>query len=175
MTSGRPSPAPPTTKSRDYSRLLSRAPRGLDRDAAMQWLVDALWDAFHADRLSWIGFYTKTPGTDEMILRARRDKPACSPIGLNGICGRSWKARRPVVVADVAHLPGGDYIACDPRDKSEVVIPLFEVDGSCWGVLDADSHEANAFDDHDTRQLTALVEQMSLTATNNAADGILHL
>ena len=47
-------------------------------------------------------------------------------------------------MTDVANL-GVGYIACDPRDRSEAVIPLFEKDGTCWGVLDADSHEAGSF------------------------------
>lgn len=138
----------------------------------MHWAVDALWDAFNADRLSWIGFYVKDP-TDEMTLVARRDKPACSPIGLQGMCGRSWKERRPVLVDDVSALSSANYIACDPRDKSEVVIPLFEADGTCWGVLDGDSYDTHGFDEHDAAQLTRLVEILGLTAAGKTAGGVL--
>ena len=97
-----------------------------------------------------------------MLLHARRDKPACSPIGLQGVCGRAWLEKRPVIVADVATL-GEAYIACDPKDRSEVVIPLFEPDGSCWGVLDADSYEVGAFGDLDVGGLTRAVERMGLS------------
>lgn len=141
----------------------------------MQWAVDALWDAFREDGLSWIGFYSKPAGSDEMILLARRDKPACSPLGLNGMCGRCWKERRALVVDDVRAVPASEYVACDPRDLSEVVVPLFDADGACWGVLDADSHETGAFDDHDAGQLTALVERLGLTAAGKGTPGVLRL
>lgn len=138
----------------------------------MQRVVDALWDAFGLDapaqgsppvQMSWVGFYTETPGADEMILAARRDKPACSPLGLQGCCGRCWSGRRPIVVRDVANMEGG-YIACDPKDRSEVVVPLFEKDGTCWGVLDIDSYEVNAFDAHDAAELSAIAEAAGLSA-----------
>lgn len=129
----------------------------------MQWVVDALWEAFHTQGLSWIGFYTKTPGQDEMLLAVRRDKPACSPIGLNGMCGRAWKKARPVIVDDVSNVPGGDYIACDPLDRSELVIPLLEADGACWGVLDADSYEMRSFDEHDAAEMARLVQAVGLS------------
>lgn len=79
-----------------------------------------------------------------MVLVARRDKPACSPIGMHGACGRGLLSKRPLVVRDVTAL-GAGYIACDPRDKSEVVIPLIDASGRAWAVLDVDSHEPGAF------------------------------
>lgn len=172
---GKPTPDARAGGLRDYASILARAPRGLPRDRAMQWAVDALWDAFRDDRLSWIGFYEKPAGGSEMILLARRDKPACSPLGLNGMCGRCWKERRALVVDDVRAVPASDYVACDPRDLSEVVVPLFEPDGACWGVLDADSHETGAFGDHDAEQLTRLVEAMGLSTPGKALPGVLRL
>ncbi|MBL8759585.1 MAG: GAF domain-containing protein [Phycisphaerae bacterium] len=150
---------------RDYTPLLDRL-AGLppDPDAAMARVTDALWDAFHADGLSWVGFYlfsSKRP--DELTLGPRRDKPACSPIGMHGACGRAFRSRRPLVVTDVAHL-GAGYIACDPRDRSEVVVPVFNPDGSAWGVLDADSHQPNAFDVFDALTLSRLLRHAGLSA-----------
>lgn len=129
-------------------------------------VCDLLWDAFSADRLSWIGFYTiggASGEPDQMLLAARRDKPACSPIGVFGVCGRGWKERRPVLVADVATL-GPNYIACDPRDRSELVVPMLNADGTCWGVIDADSHETHAFDEHDAEGVATLCESAGLSA-----------
>lgn len=162
----------PTTR-RDYGPLLEGARPGGTRDQRMQRAVDALWDAFGLESpgqpdaatpvtFSWVGFYEKTADREEMILLARRDKPACSPLGMQGCCGRCYTARRPLLVDDVASL-GAGYIACDPRDKSEVVIPLFDEGGSCWGVLDADSFQANAFAAGDVTGLTALVERLGLS------------
>lgn len=156
---------------RDYGPVIEQmaSVRG-DRAARMKAAVDALWDAFGGDgdgrHVSWIGFYGKVEG-DEMLLLERRDKPACSPIGLFGLCGRGWKERRPIAVADIAVL-GEGYIACDPRDLSEAVVPMFEDDGSCWGVLDADSFEIGAFDASDLEGLQLVCEAAGLTAAGHA-------
>lgn len=153
---------------RDYAHTLRRLGAepwsGLSRQERMERVVDVLWDAFHAAGLSWIGFYTGEPGADHMILRARRDKPACSPLGLEGMCGRCWQARRPILLHDAQTLAGG-YIACDPRDRSEAVIPLFEPDGSCWGVLDADSFDVGSFDEADIAGMTRAVEIAGLSVS----------
>lgn len=154
---------------RDYGPLIARAMDGSGggRSAAMALLCDWVWEAFGQGQperpaYSWIGFYEKVAGRDEMVLVARRDKPACSPIGLHGMCGRGWSERRPILVDDVATL-GTNYIACDPKDRSEVVIPLIDESGACWGVLDGDSHEPSAFDEADVHGLTRLAGSLGLS------------
>ena len=130
----------------------------------MQAVCDGLWDCFSAEGLSWIGFYTfSRSAPTEMLLSSRRDKPACSPIGLHGVCGQSWSARRPIIVRDVRSL-GDNYVACDPRDMAEVVVPLLNPDGTCWAVLDGDSHSVNAFDAFDALALWRLVRHVGLSA-----------
>lgn len=129
----------------------------------MKLCCDLLWDAFSGQGLSWIGFYSKVEGADEMVLDVRRDKPACSPIGLHGCCGRSWKERRVIVVDDIATL-GANYIACDPRDRAELVLPMMNADGTAWGVLDADSYDTRAFGEIDRAGMATLCEALGLTA-----------
>lgn len=146
---------------RDYENLISLLPHGLQRDAAMQAVVDMIWEHLHATGISWIGFYLQTGG-DELVLGPRRDKPACSPIGLHGACGRAFLTRQPLIVRDVAEL-GPNYIACDPRDRSEVVLPCIDSDGFCWGVLDADSHEVAAFDESDAAGMTRMLRAAGLS------------
>jgi len=174
---------PPTLSSfRDYSPLLSLASRegsALPRARAMQLACDLIWDAFglgstgllrnnQLTRISWIGFYEKMSATDEMVLLARRDKPACSPIGLHGMCDKAFLDRSPILINDVATL-GANYIACDPKDMSEAVVPLISNDGSCWGVIDADSYEVGAFDDADIRGMQLLCESLGLSRARAAA------
>jgi putative methionine-R-sulfoxide reductase with GAF domain len=141
----------------------------------MRGVVDALWTAMSGAGYSWVGFYTKTPGKDEMLLGPRRDKPACSPLGMHGICGRCWTARRPIIVTDAKALPADEYVACDPLDRAEVVIPLFDARGGCWGVLDVDSHEAGVFDRHDVWQLTAIVEAAGISTPQDTPLDPVHL
>lgn len=152
------------TTPRDYSRL--RFKPSADPDAAMKGFVDAAWDALSPQGVSWIGFYFKDEGVDTMTLGHRRDKPACSPIGLHGVCGRGWREQRSIVVRDVRVL-GPDYVACDPRDQSEVVVPIFERRGgaeSCVGVLDVDSFDVGAFTEHDACQLARLMIDAGITS-----------
>jgi putative methionine-R-sulfoxide reductase with GAF domain len=151
--------------SRPYDELaprLAKACRGLGRAAAMQRFVDIAWDALHGASVSWLGFYLADG--EQMVLGPRRDKPACSPIGLHGVCGQAYRGRRAMVIADVATL-GENYVACDPRDRSEVVVPCLDADGSCWGVLDLDSHALGAFGEHDVRGLTAMLLAAGLTVS----------
>lgn len=149
---------------RPYDRVLAEMTFTSDDDRArrMRVVVDRLWDALHPTGVSWIGFYVHEGG-DELVLGPMRDKPACSPIGLHGVCGRSFAERRVLVVRDVREL-GENYVACDPRDRSEVVVPCVDKRGACWGVLDADSHEVGAFDERDAEGLRSLLRQARLTA-----------
>lgn len=158
-------PARPRSREADrvaaYQRLMTLAPTLTGpRPERLGRAADLLWEALSPTGVSWIGFYEiARPGNthgavpgEQMILGPCRNKPACSPIGLQGVCGRGFLERRSIVVHDVRSL-GANYIACDPRDLSEVVVPLFDEAGDCWGVLDADSFEVGAFDAGDAEGL----------------------
>lgn len=118
-----------------------------DRAGLMSAIIDILWDALSPHGVSWIGFYLDNPQQPDALrltLGPRRNTAACSPIGLHGACGRCLLSRRILVVDDVRKL-GAAYIACDPRDLSECVVPCLQSDGSAWGVLDVDSHLVGHF------------------------------
>jgi len=131
-------------------------------------LCDILWDALAPHGLSWVGFYLEDPEAradpatrqGQMLLAARRDKPACSPIGLHGVCGQGFVEESVRLVEDVGLL-GPDYIACDPRDRSEIVIPIYRA-GVRWGVLDADSHEVACFGSSDIAGLASVLRAAGL-------------
>jgi putative methionine-R-sulfoxide reductase with GAF domain len=148
-----------------YERLASSAAqfRGKAPADCLQPLTDLLWEALAPRGVSWIGFYLIDPETPldrarregAMLLAARRDKPACSPIGLHGVCGQGFLEESARLVEDVGLL-GPSYIACDPRDRSELVLPIYRA-GECWGVLDADSHEVACFGDGDVQGMTRVL------------------
>ena len=151
--------------SRNYQDVIDRMNPTGSRDRSMREVVDLLWTSFHNLRYSWVGFYLDQPNeTDDqrLLLGPCRDKPACSPIGLHGVCGQALCSRRPRIVEEVNQL-GENYIACDPRDRSEIVIPCLDDDGTCWGVLDVDSWEIGAFDESDERGLLTVLEAAKLT------------
>jgi putative methionine-R-sulfoxide reductase with GAF domain len=142
---------PMTVQQRDYSAIASHLEPTRDRQHAMQTVANALWNALGDLGVSWCGFYIDQPDEQDdrrLVLGPHRDKPACSPIGLHGACGQALLARRTLIVRDVSEL-GERYIACDPRDRSEIVVPLIDNADRCWGVLDVDSFEIGAFDASD--------------------------
>ncbi|MGD8452492.1 MAG: GAF domain-containing protein [Phycisphaerae bacterium] len=147
---------------RDYERIAAGLSLAGDRQERMQAAVDALWAGLKAASVSWVGFYLPE-GEEGLVLGPRRDKPACSPIGLHGVCGQAYLQRRPIVVRDVREL-GESYVACDPRDLAEVVVPLLDEAGDCWAVLDLDSHEVGAFSDADVSGLQTVLRAADLTA-----------
>lgn len=127
----------------------------------MKRVVDALWDGLSGEGVSWVGFYLPD-GKGQLILSASRDTPACSPIGMHGACGQVFQSGTSLVVRDVREL-GESYVACDPRDQSEVVVPLIDPDGRTYAVLDLDSHDIGAFDESDVRGLNLVLEAAGLT------------
>jgi putative methionine-R-sulfoxide reductase with GAF domain len=143
-----------TRNVRDYAALVRSLPadiRARSLEQRMQAVVDAVWDVLHQQGVSWVGFYIDHPhlaDDQRLTLGPRRDKPACSPIGLHGVCGQTLLKRQVMIVRDPAEL-GADYIPCDPRDRAEVALPLLDNEGVCWGVFDVDSWEVGAFDQRD--------------------------
>ena len=146
---------------RDYSAIVRQLKPTGDRAERMRTTVDALWSVLRDTGVSWVGFYLHE-GANELVLGPMRDKPACSPIGLHGACGEAFTTRHPVLVHDVQER-GPNYIACDPRDRSEVVIPCLNADGTCWGVLDLDSHDVGSFSPADAADLVAVLRAAGLT------------
>lgn len=130
--------------------------RELKSDRMMREIIDVLWDTFAASPYSWCGFYVLNPARTEFILGPHRDKPACSPLPLSGVCGRAFKEAKTIIVPDV-HAPGVAHIECDPKNQSEIVVPAFDKDGKVWAVLDVDSQAKAAFDEMDQRWLETIL------------------
>ena len=144
---------------RDYQALAAAVSTDGSAETRMQSVVDVLWPALRDAGVSWLGFYLVQPGAPDdrrLVLGPRCEKPACSPIGLHGACGRALIDGRTLIVHDVVEL-GENYVACDPRDQSEIVIPLLDDQGQAFGVLDLDSFDVGAFDARDSDGLRAVL------------------
>lgn len=150
---------------RNYSKIAEAAglaAGGLgSAEQKMEAVTDILWGEMKDQGLAWVGFYRITDDKKEMLLVCRQPKPACSPIGLHGVCGKAWKERKAQVVADV-HALGGDHIVCDPDNLSEVVVPVLEKDGGCRYVLDLDSGELDSFGQEDVEGLELVLKSAGL-------------
>src|SRR5580658_5066432 len=95
--------------------------------------------------LNWAGFYFTQGG--ELVLGPFQGQPACVRIPWgNGVCGAAAARATSVLVPDVHEFPG--HIACDPKSRSELVVPLIE-HGKVTGVLDLDSPRLARVDGED--------------------------
>lgn len=131
--------------------------RELKAERMMREVVDVLWEAFGGSPWSWCGFYLLAPSGEELVLAAHRDKPACSPLPMRGVCGSVAKSGTPMVVPEVSAL-GDKHVECDPKNRSEIALPVFDKDGKVWAVFDADSYEPAAFDEMDQRWLERILK-----------------
>lgn len=110
----------------------------------------------HAFGHLWTGFYRVVEPNALLRVGPYQGSLGCLDITFGrGVCGVAAAERRTVVVADVNAFPG--HITCDPRSRSEIVVPVFGADGALLAVLDIDSGVTNAFDDDDVAGLETLV------------------
>lgn len=123
-----------------YTRLLDTLTRSHIRE--LDQFIDHAWEALSPTGVSWIGFYHYVPDCEHLILGPCRDSPACSPIALHGVCGQGVTRGKTLIVNDVTEL-GEAYVACDPRDQSEIVIPIGNPSANL--ILDLDSQEKASF------------------------------
>ncbi len=132
--------------------------REIERGKLMQHIVDRLWEEF-AGVYSWCGFYLLDAEGGKLELGPCRDKAACTPIGMQGVCGKAVSVAATQIVGDVKAL-GEAHIECDPKNLSEIAVPVFGPDGRPFAVLDIDSYAPAAFDDQDRRWLERIVRML---------------
>lgn len=130
---------------------------GIDDEVA--WMATMAALVHHAFAHLWTGFYRVVePG----LLRVGpyQGTLGCMEIELGrGVCGTAAAERRTIIVPDVTKFPG--HITCDPRVRSEIVVPVLRSDGSLLAVLDVDSERPNAFDADDQAGLERLVRRFA--------------
>lgn len=108
---------------------------------------------------SWTGFYrVVAPGL--LRIGPYQGPPGCLEIPFDqGVCGAAAAQQKTQVVEDVRAFPG--HIACDPRARSEIVVPVCDAGGRLAAVLDVDSHQPAAFDEADREGLERLARILS--------------
>lgn len=110
----------------------------------------------HAFGHLWTGFYRVVDPDRLLRVGPYQGSLGCLDITFGrGVCGTSAAERRTVVVPDVHAFPG--HITCDPRSRSEIVVPVFDPTGALIAVLDIDSSVPDAFGEADVKGLEDLV------------------
>ena len=140
-----------------YRQLLDQIElvlEGIDDDiAAMATISSAVHNAMHH---LWTGFYRVVVPDKLLRVGPYQGTLGCLEIEFGrGVCGTAAATGKTVVVDDVASYPG--HITCDPRSKSEIVLPVFDEHGGLLGVFDIDSDQPAAFDARDREGLEAIV------------------
>ena len=138
-----------------YQQVSALTEGETDRVAIMANVVAAIHETMG---FFWTGFYrvVQQPEKSELLLGPFQGPVACMHIGYGrGVCGTAWKEGKTIVVPDVEQFPG--HIACSSLSRSEIVVPLFDAQGTVVAVLDIDSKELNTFDDTDREGLEKIL------------------
>ena len=125
-------------------REIIKGPSG--RDEKLRTICQLLIE--NVPHYDWVGFYFVDRSKKELVLGPFVGEPTEHvriPFG-RGICGQAAERRTTFVVQDVSKE--GNYLACSPKVKSEIVIPLFK-GGEIIGELDIDSHTLSPFTEED--------------------------
>ena len=107
------------------------------------------------DRFDWTGFYRVT-SPDTLKIGPYQGGHGCLVIPFSrGVCGAAARTGEVQLVPDVEAFPG--HIACASSTRSELVLPVRNIDGQVIGVLDIDSDQPAAFTEEDADQLAAIL------------------
>jgi L-methionine (R)-S-oxide reductase len=143
-------------KDRAYAQLhayILQVLAGIDDDVAGMATMSAF--LHHALGFLWTGFY-RVVSPNLLRVGPYQGSLGCLDITFGrGVCGTAAAERRTIVVPDVDRFPG--HITCDSRSKSEIVVPVFNANGTLIAVLDIDSDRRAAFDDQDAEGLERIV------------------
>ncbi len=128
---------------------------GIHDEVAAMATISAL--IHHAFGHLWTGFYRVAEPGQLLRIGPYQGTLGCMEIRFGrGVCGTSAAEKRTVIVDDVTAFDG--HITCDPRSRSEIVVPVFDRAGELVAVLDIDSDKVASFDERDREGLEKIVK-----------------
>jgi len=102
----------------------------------------------------WAGFY-RVVDSGTLKIGPYQGPHGCLVIPFDrGVCGKCARTQEVQLVGNVSVV--SDHIACSSKTKSEIVVPVFDVNGKLMAVLDLDSNTLNAFDETDSEGLVKI-------------------
>ena len=146
----------PSKKAKRYERIYKQLEELLkkpgDRISRMASIAAVLHHKM--DGVFWTGFYLLSEG--KLQVGPYQGPLACQELEKDkGVCCAGIQEKRSIVVHDVEKFPS--HIACDPRSRSEIVVPLMDLENNIIGVLDVDSKLLDNFDEEDIKGLERIV------------------
>jgi GAF domain-containing protein len=128
-----------------------------DRISRMATIASVLYHKMNT--YYWVGFYRLIRG--QLIIGPYQGTLACQVLPKDtGVCWALVNRKETVIVGDVHQFAG--HIACDPRSRSEIVVPCKDKRGKIFAVLDIDSDRLNAFDEADAACLEKIVKLLNV-------------
>lgn len=101
----------------------------------------------HSMGFLWTGFY-RVVAPRKLLVGPYQGSLGCLEIEFGrGVCGTAAETGEPLIVDDV--LRHDNHITCDPRARSEIVVPVFDVSGKLIAVFDVDSDQPGNFSEVD--------------------------
>lgn len=147
------------SKKEKYDLLMQQIEIILQEDtndiALLSNCISALHFTFH---FHWTGFYFVK--RNKLELGTFQGPVACTSISFGkGVCGTAWKENKTIIVDDVDQFEG--HIACSSLSKSEIVVPVHNVQQLVIAVLDIDSELYANFDVTDQLYLEQMLIKLS--------------
>lgn len=109
----------------------------------------------------WVGFYLVSEKKEKTLVLGpfvgAETEHTIIVFG-KGICGQAADREETFVVQDVSEE--NNYLPCDVKVKSEIVLPVFK-DGRVVGELDIDSYSLAPFEDEDQAFLESVAKKVS--------------
>jgi GAF domain-containing protein len=110
----------------------------------------------------WTGFY-RVVAPELLKIGPYQGGHGCLAIPFSrGVCGAAARTGRVLNVPDVDAFP--DHIACSSTTRSELVLPVWNGQGTLLGVLDLDSDTPAAFTQEDEDWLAPLLTEVFRSA-----------
>jgi GAF domain-containing protein len=134
---------------------------GIDDEVAAMATISAL--IHHSLGFLWTGFYRVAEPGKLLRVGPYQGTLGCMEIEFGrGVCGTAAATRTTQIVDDVHAFAG--HITCDPRSRSEIVVPVFDRRGDLIAVLDIDSDQPSTFSEEDRAGLEKIVEWFARAA-----------
>jgi len=109
---------------------------------------------YKMDGFFWTGFYLIHDGN--LLVGPYQGPIACQVLAKDtGVCWSGINQGKTIIVPDVEQFPG--HIACDSRSRSEIVVPVWDINQQILAVLDVDSKLLDNFDETDAAGLEKIV------------------
>lgn len=138
---------------KEIAAVLDGETNNVARMATVSCLLSEAFESYF-----WTGFYVVDPEkSEELVVGPYQGTLGCLRIPFSrGVCGAAAKTGQVQIVDDVHAFPG--HIACDPRSRSEIVVPVYAPDGSLFAVFDVDSTDPGSFDQVDADGLGPILK-----------------